>query len=233
MDKWISAVKKLAEVAGTQPHAAFAAFTHCLQGQWTFLSRTMPDCAQLFEPLEQAIRAHLIRALFKRYVNDLERDLLSLPARMGGMGIFKPTEECLISSTNSAYISAPLVRLIQRQEYDFDPRELVEEMKSLRADVDSESDARFKAKRDLIMEHAPAELKLAAKAASEKGASSWVTAAPSYEHGTALHKGEFGCLLHPLWMDTFGPPRHMCKRSIVWAATRTRLQAWRSSHHST
>ena len=66
--------------------------------------------------------------------------MLSLPARMGGLGIFKPAEECLIANNNSAYISAPLVRLIQRQVFDFDPRELAEEMKTLRGDADTESD---------------------------------------------------------------------------------------------
>ena len=45
------------------------------------------------------------------------------------MGIYKPTEECLKSNTNSVFISSPLVRLIQRQVFDFDPRELSDEMK--------------------------------------------------------------------------------------------------------
>ena len=38
IDNWILAVKKLAGIAATQPHAAFSTFTQCLQGQWTFLS---------------------------------------------------------------------------------------------------------------------------------------------------------------------------------------------------
>src|SRR6476660_6861428 len=95
------------------------------------------------------------------------------------MGIYKPVEECLISSTNSAYISAPLVRLIQRQIFDFDPRELADAMKALRADVDTESDTRFKGKLELVLKHASSDLKLAVRAASEQGASSWVTASPS------------------------------------------------------
>ena len=64
-------------------------------------------------------------------------------------------------------------------------------MKGLRAVVDSESEARCKAKRDAILERAPDELKRAMTAASEKGASSWVTAAPSFDHGTVLHKRDF------------------------------------------
>ena len=107
------------------------------------------------------------------------------------MGIYKPAEECLIANTNSIYISDPLVRLIQRQVFDFDPRELADEMKALRTDVDKESDDRFKAKLEVVLSHASSDLKVAVTAASEKGASSWVTASPSYDHGTVLHKGEF------------------------------------------
>ena len=105
-------------------------------------------------------------------------------------------------STNSAFVSAPLVRLIQRQEYYFDPRELADEMKSLRAEVDKESEARCKKKRDGIMQHASEGFKLAVKAASEKGASSWVTACPSYEHGTVLHKRDFvdACYIRYGWV---------------------------------
>ena len=82
-------------------HAVFAAYTHCLQSQWTFLCRSMPGTPALFEPLEDAIRQVLIPALLRREVSDLERDLISLPARMGGLGICKPTEQCIISHTNS------------------------------------------------------------------------------------------------------------------------------------
>jgi hypothetical protein len=107
------------------------------------------------------------------------------------MGICKPTEECLISHTNSLYVSAPLIRLVQRQEFCFDPADLSDQIKKLRSDVDRENESRNKAKLELIVENAPHELKIALKAASEKGASSWVTAVPSYDHGTVLHKGEF------------------------------------------
>src|ERR1700709_425890 len=39
------------------------------------------------------------------------------------------------------------------------------------------------------------------QAASAKGASSWVTACPSYDHGTVLHKGQFvdACYIRYGW----------------------------------
>ena len=66
VDGWIHAVKKLAGIAATQPHAAYAAFTHCLQGQWTFLSRAMSGTSDMFKPLEDVIRADFIRSLLRR-----------------------------------------------------------------------------------------------------------------------------------------------------------------------
>jgi hypothetical protein len=191
VDSWIQCVKTLATIATSEPHAAFSAYTHCLQSQWSFLCRSMPGNPLLFEPLEVAIRTVFIPALLRREVNDLERDLISLPARMGGMGIVKPTEQCLITHTNSVYVCEPLVRLVQRQEFEFNPADLFAEIKKLRGDVDNENESRNKTKHELILEHSPPELKLALKAATEKGASSWVTATPSYDHGTVLHKGEF------------------------------------------
>jgi hypothetical protein len=191
VDAWIQCVKSLSTIATSEPHAAYAAYTRCLQSQWGFLCRSMPSTPALFEPLEETIRTVFIPALLRREVNDLERDLLSLPARMGGMGITKPTQECITSHTNSLNVCTPLVRLVQRQEFEFDPRELFEEIKKLRGDVDVENEARHKDSLKLILNGAPAELKLALQAATEKGASSWVTAAPSFDHGTVLHKGEF------------------------------------------
>ena len=56
----------------------------------------MSGTSDMFRPLEDVIRADFLRALLRREVNDLERDMLSLPARLGGMGIYKPAEECHI-----------------------------------------------------------------------------------------------------------------------------------------
>ena len=190
---WIDCIKKLSDIATTEPHAAYSAYTHSLQSQWTFLCRTMPTNASWFQPLEDAIRMIFLPKLINRDLNDLERDLLSLPARLGGMGITKPTEECLIASTNSIFISMPLVRLVQRQEFELDPTALLDKVRDLRKVVDRENDARNQAKLETILssEHASKELKVALKACSQKGASSWVTAYPNYDHETILHKGDF------------------------------------------
>ena len=136
---WTEAVKNLAVIAQSELHAAFSAFTHALQCQWTFLSRVMPDIADLFAPLEHAIRTVFLKSLLKKDVNDIERAMLALPARLGGLGILNPIESSYISHENSKFISAPLVNLILHQEPDFDPREILDEVKMLRYIVDTKA----------------------------------------------------------------------------------------------
>ena len=62
----------------------------------------MPVAVELFQPLEDAIRGEFLPTLLKRDVNELERDLISLPVRLGGMGISKPIKQCEIAHFNSS-----------------------------------------------------------------------------------------------------------------------------------
>ena len=117
------------------------------------------------------------------------------------MGISKPIEQCEVAHFNSMYVSAPLVRLITRQIAEFDPRELSDEMKTLRSDIDIQAEKRYKDKRDTLLGLVDEVMKIALKAAGEKGASSWMTAVPSYDHGTILHKRDFvdACYMRYGW----------------------------------
>ena len=52
----------------------------------------MPNTNSLFQPLEEVITRHLIPAITARQPpEDLERRILALPCREGGMGIINPT----------------------------------------------------------------------------------------------------------------------------------------------
>ena len=51
---WIDKLERLSSIAITQPHAAFAAFTH---GLTTYLARTTPNITDLIKPLEETIRS--------------------------------------------------------------------------------------------------------------------------------------------------------------------------------
>ena len=63
---WTQEITRLAEIATTQPHPAYAAFTHGLSSRWSYISRTIPDIHDLLLPLETAIHQCLIPALTGR-----------------------------------------------------------------------------------------------------------------------------------------------------------------------
>ena len=130
-------------------------------------------------------------ALLRRSVSDLERDLLSLPARLGGLGIFNPVTACVAAYENSRVLSEPLMDLVLRQQSDFDPIALRGEVATLRTGLDGDLERANIAKFDLLFDAAPSTLKVCLKVAREKGASSWVTAVPTHDHETVLNKGDF------------------------------------------
>ena len=80
VDKWVNEVTKLADFAISQPQASYAAFTFGLRHRWTYFLRTLPDIAELLEPLERAINEVLIPAVTDHTVTKVERDLLGLSA---------------------------------------------------------------------------------------------------------------------------------------------------------
>ncbi len=89
---WSKSVEKLAEVATTQPQAAFAALTKSLQFEWAFFQRVTNTNTEDFAPLEAAIRECFLPTMLGFEVSATDRILYSLPTRTGGLGIRNPTE---------------------------------------------------------------------------------------------------------------------------------------------
>ena len=85
--KWKEELKKLTEIAKTEPHAAYAAISHGLRGRWTYLLRTVPFPAQCLTDLDKVITEELLPALAGRdsFLPE-ELNLLRLPCRLGGGG---------------------------------------------------------------------------------------------------------------------------------------------------
>ena len=87
----------------SQPQASYAAFTFGLRHRWTYFLRTLPDIAELLEPLERAINEVLMPAVTYHTVTKVESDLLGLPLRMDGLGFTDPvvTSSCLLYTSPS------------------------------------------------------------------------------------------------------------------------------------
>ena len=105
-------METISSLATTQPHAAYAAFTRGLANKWTFLARTIPDTNKLFEPLEEKIRTTFLPALTGQDTcNGDVRDFLTLPVRLGGLGIVNPSKQATLHHNASEKITTPLTDL--------------------------------------------------------------------------------------------------------------------------
>jgi len=90
VQKWLGHIKVLSGAAATQPQLAYAAFTKSLQHEWAFLMRVIPGCGPLFLELEHAIQRQFLPTVFGVELSAVERDLLALPLRFGGLGVGNP-----------------------------------------------------------------------------------------------------------------------------------------------
>jgi hypothetical protein len=108
-------VTKLAEFALSQPQASYAAYTFGLKHRWTYFLRTLPDIQDLLEQLEKAMSQILIPAITDHQCNPLYRDILALPARLGGLGLENPSHEAEREFASSKRVTAPLVDQIVAQ----------------------------------------------------------------------------------------------------------------------
>ena len=83
VEKWVDEIKTLSE---SEPQSAYTALTHGLQNHWGFIQHCHKDIHHLLQPLEDVISTHLLPSLTGRDApNELERQLIALPARLGGL----------------------------------------------------------------------------------------------------------------------------------------------------
>ena len=101
MTNWVSEVTKLAEFALSQPQACYAAYTFGLKHRWTYFLRTLPDIQDLLEPLENARSKILIPEITEHICSRLDRDILALPVRLGGLGMTNPCLEAHLEQSSS------------------------------------------------------------------------------------------------------------------------------------
>ena len=187
---WTKEIKRLAEVAISQPHAAYAAFTHGPSNRWSYVLRTIPDIEDLLLPLEDAISQHLIPALTGRPpCSSIERDMLALPIRHGGLGLSNPGTSSSAAFQASVHLTGPLVALIMSQETNLTVDH--ESTSTIKKDIRKNNHLRQIQQTNNVYDQLSPELKRCIDLSREKGSSSWLSVLPLKEHGFYLHKGEF------------------------------------------
>ena len=185
---WINEITKLAEFTVTQPQASYAASTFGLKHRWTYFLRTLPDIQDLLEPLESAISRVLIPAITDRQCGQLDRDILALPVRLGGLGVANPSSDANLEYTSSVKVTAPVVEQIMSQVHQLPEDSLI---RSAQQEVRAERAKNLEERAVRLKEVAPQKTQRALDLASEKGSSMWLTSLPLKEKGFNLNKREF------------------------------------------
>ena len=170
-------MENLASIAKDEPQLSYAAFTKSISMRWCFLQRTIPDTSRYFVPLEETIREKLIPALIGRKITDNERDLFSLPVRLGGLGIQNPTITADIEFYNSSIVTQNLTELIERQETNLQ-NYAIERVEADIARVKTEKEEMLISRLEDVKNSADDKLKRSIELACEKGAGAWLTALP-------------------------------------------------------
>ena len=151
----------------------------------------MPAIGDLFSPLEQTIRVHFLPTLTgKCAFSDVERQLISLPLRLSGLGIINPCATLAFHFAASQKVTGPLVSFILVQDSQFTVDVLNEQL-ALKQEIHLENRCRTKGLAASLHPLLPTELQRARELACLQSASSWLSVLPLDEHGFSLHKGEF------------------------------------------
>ena len=205
---WTAEVAALASVASTRPHAAYCAFTHGMIGRWIYVMRTIPDISPLFKPLEDAIYLKLLPSFTGHSCSTSERELLSLPCRLGGLGIVNPTVIADSQFDASTKITNPLKDLIMKQSMTAQ----LPDVTSIKSKIHMDRRMAHKEQANAIRTRLSPSLQRAMDLNSEIGSSSWLTVLPLQDQGFHLHKQVFWDALHLRygWKLTDTPGHCVC-----------------------
>ncbi|KAG0719760.1 hypothetical protein GWK47_049860 [Chionoecetes opilio] len=190
VSEWVHEVDVLSAMAKTEPHAAYAAYTHGLQHRWNFAMRTIPDISPLLRPLEESIMNTFIPALLRSPVlrNDA-RALLELPPRLGGMGITSPEKMAEVENLNSINLTRSLTDMIIAQDAqgEIDQSVIAEQKKRFSRDRQQGQKTSLEHLSTILHPDTVRKIHIA----QETGASNWLTSLPIRAKGFNLNKQEF------------------------------------------
>ena len=188
VEEWVKEIINLDDFATTQPQESYAVYTFGLKHRWTYFLRTLPDMQDLLQPLEKAITKFLLPALVDHKCSPLEREILALPVKKGGIRITNPCIEATLEYSVSKKVTTLLVEQIQEQIHELPDDSGVHELKQM---ARKEKNDTLKVMAKSVIDSAQPKMKRMIELASEKGASSWLTVVPVFEMDLNLNKREF------------------------------------------
>ena len=170
---------------------AYCAYVFGLQHRYTYVLRTIPGITEHLKRLDEAIDEFLITHLLKDHsLTELERIWISLPARLGGLGINIISEMAPVYYRDSRMMTKGLVDVIKNQHNPhYEPIESSE--RPAKAFIMEEKKKREEAKITYLLENLTPQKLRVYEAMTEKGAYNWLTALPLQDHGFYLDKLKF------------------------------------------
>ncbi|XP_066916388.1 uncharacterized protein [Clytia hemisphaerica] len=184
IDDWTQEINLLAEIAATYPQAAYSAYVSSYQHKLTYFLRTIPSISDELKRVDEAVRHRLIPSLTGgRIINDHERVMLSLPPRLGGMGLKIFSEESTNDHHDSMSATVVLQNLILQSEAD------APDSKS-KSRLHNERQQRNQVKLRAFLDESDDETKRMKETLNQKGVSNWLTVIPTNERGFELTKQE-------------------------------------------
>ena len=191
IDEWIDDIKMLSKIAIVEPHIAYCTYVFGFQHKYTYFMRTLPNISANLKRLDRAIDEYIIKALFNGVaLSYTERIWLSLPPRLGGLGLCIPSEIADIYYQNSKDITTILVdKIVNQHKKTYESIETDTKLKKMR--IRNEKKKREEEKLAYVKDLLPSHKLKVLEATTEKGASSWLTTLPLKDQGFYLNKQTF------------------------------------------
>ena len=117
IDELINEIKVLSMIAKTEPQAAYSYFITAFEHKPSYIMRTVPDISDQLNQLDEVITSEFIPAITVGiHCSNIERKLLSLPSKLGRLGIPIFTEISNQEYEYSLMLSKDLSTRIMKQE---------------------------------------------------------------------------------------------------------------------
>ena len=186
---WVDEIKLLSEIALIEPQAAYASYVSGFQHKFTYFIRTIKGFEQYLQPVEEAVRHRFIPAITGGHTcNDDERALLSLPPRLGGLGIKEITKIAEFEYDNSIKMTQDLTSNILGKEAVGDSEKNTSQTK---LQIRKDRQARYEHKLNEIRSHMNELQQRINEANQEPGSYNWLTTLPLKEFKYNLNKEQF------------------------------------------
>ena len=203
IDELINEIKVLSMIAKTEPQAAYSCFITAFKHKPSYIMRTIPDISDQLKQLDELITSEFIPAITGGiHCSDIERKLLSLPSKLGGLGIPIFAEISNQEYEYSLMLSKDLSTRIMKQEIQLSSET---DVQNIKRKIKNQKQKKHQAKLENIRSYLTEEqIRLNKLNQEHGGSSSWLTTLPLSIRRIRSHKTAIlGSHSNSLWMDTY------------------------------